>query len=230
MPIVNLRMLKLSAATALAAAAQPASAELVLSRLVVDLVDGTPSRQDVEIWNNSEERTYVSITPAEILGAGMSTEQRKEESNPEKLGLLVSPNRMILEPGQHKLIRIASLGAATDRERVYRVMVKPVVGELAKDQSGLKVLVGYDVLALVRPKVSRPSVQGRWDGSSLVLKNEGNESVELVDGRQCSAPGQCDSLPAKRLYVGAEWRVPVKRAAPVEYSLKTRSSVKKTQF
>jgi hypothetical protein len=110
------------------------------------------------------------------------------------------------------------------------VTVKPVVGELAKDQSGLKVLVGYDVLALVRPTKSQSQVSGRWEGSALILKNDGNESVELIDGKQCSTPSQCETLPAKRLYAGAEWRVPVARKAPVELSVKSRTSTRKVQF
>lgn len=209
---------------------EAASAELVLSQLIVDLGPGSANRQDVEIWNNSDERAFVSVTPAEIVNAGLATEQRREESNPEKLGLLVSPNRLILEPGQHKIIRLAALGQGLDRERVYRVTVKPVVGELANDQSGLKVLVGYDVLTIVRPAVSQPNVIGRWEGTSLVLKNDGNESVEVIEGRQCAAPSSCTELPAKRLYAGAEWRVPVTRKANVEFSLKSRTSTKKVQF
>ncbi|HEY7679034.1 MAG TPA: fimbria/pilus periplasmic chaperone [Terriglobia bacterium] len=198
--------------------------------MIVDIGPETANRQDIEIWNNSNERSYVSIVPSEVVNAGLAREQRREESNPEKLGLLVSPNRLILEPQQHKIIRVAALGKLSERERVYRITVKPVVGELAPDQSGLKLLVGYDVLVLVRPGSSRQQVTGRWNGASLILKNEGNESVEVVEGRQCSVPANCTDLPAKRLYAGAEWRVPVTRKAPVEFSLKSRTSTKKVQF
>ncbi|WP_158582015.1 fimbrial biogenesis chaperone [Sphingomonas edaphi] len=224
------RWVWIAAAVPALMSAQPAQAEIVLSQLIVDLGSGAAHRQDIEIWNNGEERAFVSVTPAEIVGAGLAAEHRREESNPEKLGLLVSPNRLILEPGQHKLIRIAALGKSLERERVYRVTVKPVVGELAKDQSGLKVLVGYDVLALVRPANSQSQVSGRWEGSTLIVKNDGNESVELIEGKQCSAPTQCETLPAKRLYAGAEWRVPVARKAPVEMSVKSRTSTRKVQF
>ncbi|HVJ70757.1 MAG TPA: hypothetical protein VM531_04475, partial [Sphingomicrobium sp.] len=83
----------------------PAHGELVLSDLVVELQPGKISRKDIELWNNSDERTYVEVAPAEIVYPGQAGETRVQELNPERLGLLVSPNRLILEPGQHKVIR-----------------------------------------------------------------------------------------------------------------------------
>jgi P pilus assembly chaperone PapD len=205
---------------ALAAPAYQARAELVLSQLIVDLGATSRQRDDVEIWNNSDERTYVAIEPSEILNAGKSNQSRHQEPDPEKRGLLVSPTRMILEPGQRKNVRMARLGLDADRERVYRVTVKPVVGELAAENPGLKVLVGYDVLVLVRPRGSHPLLTANRSGGSLVFRNDGNSSLELVDGKQCEAPSKrCVDLPGKRLYSGAEWIPPLKSNSPVEYTV-----------
>jgi P pilus assembly chaperone PapD len=87
----------------------PASAQLVVSNLVVDLLAGKDSKQDVEVWNNSADRAYVAIEPAEVMNPGTGAEARRTDPDPEKLGLLVSPSRMILDPGQRKLIRIAEI-------------------------------------------------------------------------------------------------------------------------
>jgi P pilus assembly chaperone PapD len=205
---------------AFALPAYPARAELVLSQLVVDLKTGSRQREDVEIWNNSNERTYVAIDPNEILNAGKPNQVRQQEADPEKRGLLVSPTRMILEPGQRKHVRIARIGAETDRERVYRVTVKPVVGELAAEDTGLKVLVGYDVLVLARPSDSRPLLNASRTNGSLIFRNDGNASLELVDGKQCEASTKrCIELPGRRLYSGAEWSQPLKSDSPVEYTI-----------
>ena len=128
--------------------AAPAGAEIVLSELIVELAPGKDSRQDV--WNSSTERAYVAVEPAEIINPGTDSQTRRQDPDPEKLGILVSPARMILDPGQRKLIRIAEIAPAGDRERIYRVTVKPVTGKVTSDQSGLKILVGYDVLVLVK--------------------------------------------------------------------------------
>lgn len=198
-----------------------ARAELALSQLVVELAPGDHGRTDIEIWNNDPDRAYVSAEPREVLNPGTPSESRREDPDPEKVGLLVSPSRMILEPGQRRLLRIAAIAPPSDRERVYRVTVKPVVGELSAQGSGLKVLIGYDVLVLVRPREISPHVSGSREGDFLTLRNDGNVSIELVDGKRCDDAGSaCSDLPGARLYAGAEKTVDVKAGGQVQYKLK----------
>jgi P pilus assembly chaperone PapD len=207
-------------AAALMIPASPARAELVLSQLVVEL--GTPGQQrsDIEIWNNSEERAYVSVEPSEIVDPGTPAELRRSEADPEKRGLLVSPTRMILEPGQRRQMRFAPVGPREDRERVYRVTVKPVAGPLSAAETGLKLLIGYDVLVLLRPADLRQNLVARRVDGRLTFRNEGNASLELIDGRQCVAgKTNCTPLPGKRLYAGAEWSQELPSTAPVDYTV-----------
>lgn len=201
-------------------AAAPARADLVLSDLIVELEPGKSLRKDLEIWNDSPERSFVAVEPREIVDAALPGQKDRRDPDPQKLGLLVSPHRMILEPGQRKLIRIASLAADAGREHVYRVTVRPVTGEIESEDSGLKVLVGYDVLVLVRPVDVRADVAAVRTGRSLAFTNRGNVSVELVEGRQCAASGSCIELPGKRLYPGASWSVELKSDAKADYVLK----------
>ena len=125
------------AGTALLAAA-PARADIVLSELIVDLQPGKQTRDDIEVWNSSPDRAFVALEPREILNPSLPSQTARKDPDPEKLGILVSPARMILEPGQRKLIRIAALSTNPDRERVYRVTVKPVVGAVQSQASGLR--------------------------------------------------------------------------------------------
>lgn len=207
-----------------------ASAELVLSQLVVELTPGTSSRVDVEVWNNDPDRSFVSVEPREIIAPGTAAESRRDDPDPEKLGLLVSPSRMILEPGQRKLLRIAALRGA-DHERVYRVTVKPVVGQLSAEKSGLKVLVGYDLLVLVRPAQAKVLVSGTRSGGTLTLHNGGNVSVELTEGKACAPQGKgCDELPGGRLYAGADKAVAVPTGLRVGYFAKVGAKTVALEF
>ena len=208
----------------------PASAGIVLSELIVDLRPGALPREDVEVWNDSPDRTFVAVEPREILNPSAPTQSSRTDPDPEKLGLLVSPARMILEPGQRKLIRIAALAVTKDRERIFRVTVKPVIGGVQSDSSGLKVLLGYDVLVLLRPSVLAPNVVGVRNGKSLTFENRGNVSVEMIDGRQCLSPTQCTPLPGKRLYAGMSWTVPLPSDAPAEYSLRSPARTDRRTF
>lgn len=207
-----------------------ARADLLLSQLVVELAPHERSRADVEIWNSGTDRAFVAADPREIIDPGTASESSRYDPDPEKLGLLVSPERIVLEPGQRRLLRIASL-AQGDRERVYRVTVKPVVGQLSSDSSGLKVLVGYDMLVLVRPPETKPHVSGTRSAGRLTLKNDGNVSVELVDGKACEASvGTCAQLPGGRLYAGAERTLQVTAGARVDYKLKVGSKLISVEF
>lgn len=202
----------------LALLATPAVAELSISQLVVELKPGAARAADLEVFNDSPDRSYVAVEPREIIGAGSSDEKPVTSPDPDKLGLLASPARMVLEPGQRRRLRIAYIGAEGSTERVYRVTVKPVSGEVKSEDSGLKLLVGYDLLVLVRPARIATDIAGVRNGGELILTNRGNSSVELADGKQCDADGKnCKALPGKRLYAGATWRQPVPASAKVEY-------------
>jgi len=226
-----MRAFLIAAAAALFVTSSSVDAELVLSELIVDLQPSKQDREDVEIWNNSPDRSYVAVEPREIIDPSLPSQRDFRDPDPEKLGLLVSPARMILEPGQRKLIRIASLSRSADREQVYRVTVKPVVGGIKSEDSGLKIVVGYDVLVLVRPAQASVNVTGRRTGRKLSFTNSGNVSVEVVDGRQCEAGNQhCAELPAKRLYPGASWSVELQSDRPAEYVLKSPGKTERKTY
>ena len=202
-------------------AAAPAAAELVVSQLIVDFRSGGPRTADIEIFNNSDERSYAVVEPRELLNPGTPREERIAVPDPAKLGLIASPARFILEPHQRRTLRIAAIGPAATSERVYRVTVKPVTGDVSGSESGLKLLVGYDLLVLVRPPALRNAVQAERSGSQLTLTNNGNASVELSEGKQCDPGGTCRSLPAKRLYAGASWKQQLPAPASGEYQVRS---------
>lgn len=228
------RILMPALALALTAAFVPstgARAELILSQLVVELQPGKVARQDIEAQNNGADILYVAVAPREVIDAGTSRTSSREDPDPEKLGLLVSPARMVLDPGKRKLLRIAAVTGFLDRERVYRVTVKPVVGKLSSEKAGLKILLGYEVLVLVRPSAPQVQISGIRLGKSLTLRNTGNASVELTNGEQCDERGKiCQQLPGGRLYAGAEKVISIEPQRSVSYVFKQGMRLVPMQF
>jgi hypothetical protein len=103
-------------------------------------------------------------------------------------------------------------------DRVYRVAIKPVAGSVSASTSALKVFVGYDALVIVRPENPQPRIEAERAERTLVLRNNGNSAIELFEGRQCDAEGgNCQSLPAKRLYAGAVWEQDLPYETKVSY-------------
>ncbi len=183
------------------------------------------------MWNNGDDRTFVSVEPREVIAPGTASESRNDNPDPEKLGLLVSPARLILEPGERRLVRIAAIAPPSDYERVYRVTVKPVVGELTSEHSGLKVLVGYDVLVLVRPHRLNAHVSGSRSGDLLTLHNDGNVSVELLGGQRCDRASKvCKSLPGTRLYAGATTQVAAEPHEAIHFEARAGTNLLSLDF
>ncbi len=126
---------------------------------------------------------------------------------------------------------MAVIGYANERERVYRVTVKPVTGEVTSSENGLKLLVGYDLLVLVRPNVIKAGVNVARAGRNLTLTNNGNSSVELADGKQCDENGKnCQALPSKRLYAGAAWEQPLPQSTAGQYRVRSADGWSTVKF
>lgn len=222
--------LALAAAAALGFASL-ARAEMVLSQVIVDLMPGKPPRDDIEVWNNSPERMYVAADPFEIRAPGTAEEQRVPANDPDQSGLLVAPQKLVLEPGERRIVRVALVGERPASDRVFRVSIRPVAGAISADTSALKLLVGYDALVLVRPAQLTGEVTGARSGTTLTLTNAGNSAQELFGGRQCDASGKdCRDLPAKRLYPGASWQQELPFDTPVSYKAGIGSAVKERKF
>ncbi|MGN3975235.1 hypothetical protein [Tsuneonella sp. SYSU-LHT278] len=206
-------------------------AELVLSQVIVDMAADKPPTEDIEVWNDSAERMYVQAEPAEILHAGTAEEQRIAAGDPGAAGLLVSPRRLILAPGERRTVRVASVGTRSTSDRVYRVAIRPVTGPVSVETTAIKVLVGYDVLVIVRPETRTGEVIGERRGHTLVLRNESNTSQEIFAGRQCNADGtDCRALPAKRLYPGNSWEQTLPFPTSVRYSVSSGAAMTTRDF
>jgi P pilus assembly chaperone PapD len=209
-----------AAALFLVLATVPVRAEMVLSQVIVDMQPGKPAHDDIEVWNDSPERMYVVAEPAQVQSAGMPAEHRVSIADPAVSGLLVTPRRMVLEPGQRRIMRLAALLPRDMSERIYRVTVKPVAGPITAGVTALKVLLGYDVLVLVRPQRVAGEMTATRSGRRLTFRNGSNTAQEIYEGRQCDAAGKnCTTLPATRLYAGARWQVDLSYDTPVEYRL-----------
>ncbi|MXO61263.1 hypothetical protein GRI89_17095 [Altererythrobacter salegens] len=209
----------------------PANAEMILSQVIVDLLPGKPPREDIEVWNDSEERMYVQAEPFEIRKPGTPDEQRVPAVDPEVSGILVSPQRLVLEPGERRIVRVAAVGAPSPNDRIYRVAIRPVAGPISAESSALKVLVGYDALVLVRPLLTDSNLEVSRTAHTLVLHNAGTTAEELFDGQQCNPDGKdCQALPAKRLYAGATWAVELPFEGPVTYKTAIGPTIRQRQF
>jgi P pilus assembly chaperone PapD len=207
------------ALVAFVAAPGPAQAQLVVDRLIVDFEHGAPPRQDILLRNESKDKYYVTVTPVEVLSPGEDKSSRVTKTNPEDLGLLVTPNRTVLEPGASRSIRVVSLNGPLARDRIYRVLIAPQVGELKPDAAppgekgvAIKILTAYEALVIVRPQSENGKLVVERTTDGISVKNVGNSNTLVYDGTACPVGGgsaKCVKLPARRMYAGNVWRLPL---------------------
>lgn len=195
-------------------------AQLIADKLWIDAESGTNSgRQDVILSNESNRRYYITVEASEVLNAGTPEETRVAIENPEELGLIVSPNRMILEPGTSRSLRIVSINEILERDRIYRVRVTPTIGEIEANPAegeergiNLVMLTAYDLLVTIRPKDPRINIEAEKSSTELRLTNTGNSNTLLIDGTACHrAQGEekCQRLEDRRLYAGSTITFPL---------------------
>lgn len=201
-----------------------AHAQLIVDRLIVDFMPGDPAREDILLQNQSKDRYYITITPAEVVKPGQPGSTEVTKTSPEDLGLLVTPNRLILEPGTSRSIRVVSLNGALTTDRIYRVLIEPQIGAIVDQPStdktvALKILTAYEALVIVRPTNPTPHLVANRTGTGLSLQNTGNSNTLVYDGLACPAASAaagataakpaCAKIPAHRMYAGTTWQVPL---------------------
>ena len=104
---------------------------------------------------------------------------------------------------------------------MFRVTVKPVVGDVTGASTGLKLLVGYDMLVIQRPHSPKAQVTATHDGGRMTLHNSGNTNAELFRDRQCPPTGgSCEDLPGERLYAGTSATITIKASWQVRNAVK----------
>ena len=228
----TLSYLSISAILVMGFGGRPAAAQMAVHPVILDMSPNELQRADLEVENTSAERMYVQVEPSLIVSPGSKDENRLTNADPEQLGLLTSPPRLIVEPGERRFVRVAALGPPGEQDRIFRVTVKPVVGDITGDQTGLKIMVGYDVLVIQRP--AKPSGDLVWEdqGTTLVIRNKGNSNVQLANGTAClqgQVNADCAEVPSQRLYAGNELTVAKTAGQIVTYDIlfmgKTRRQI-----
>ncbi len=211
-----------------------AQAQLAINKLWVDFENPKDRRSDLLVLNESDDRYYINVESFEILGAGTEDEERVTYADPAKLGLLVTPNRIILDPGQARSLRVVRVDEDLAKDRTYRIRVEPKVGKITAEgmteDKGMvvKLLVAYEVLVTSRPKGAKYDIDSVRNGNVLTITNTGTSNILVFDIDACGSDAPenapCGSLGNKRIYPGQSWDVTLP-SADSEVTAKVRRTL-----
>ncbi|USE39346.1 molecular chaperone [Endozoicomonas sp. SCSIO W0465] len=195
--------------TALMLSAQ-AHAALSLDRVIVYFKPDELPRQDVVVFNPDPENLYLQTEVYHVINPGTEQEERVRVTDPEKLKLLATPAKAIIPPNSRKTVRLVSLETPQDKELVYRVTFRPMVGELEAQQTAIKILVAYQALVFVRPQNPEYNVAATVSNGKMMFINSGNMNVVLRNGKYCISEDICTNLDdGTRIYAGGSWEMPL---------------------
>ncbi len=195
-------------------------AQMVLNDSIIHFSGSGGNRSDIEVFNSGKMPLYLHIKPYQIINPGTPEQQKVEIKNPKESGLLVSPQKMVVPPGGRKLVRFVNMNKDRGNEKIFRVLFEPVTGAVKSTQTGLKLLIGYEVLVLMQPSNPTPNLVAERNGKTLLLMNKGNTNIYLRDVKQCpSNPSDgnsaCQPIQDKRLYPGNKWQLSLTEDWPV---------------
>ncbi len=209
-------------------------AQLVVDRSVIEF-GGDVRTRDIELTNTGDYRLYLDLSVAEIVAPESPSPERVELSDPRTAPVIVTPRQLLVPPGERKRVRVIMRTVDAERDRIFRLAVKPYTGKVqvnaaaaGETASAVKVLVGYDLLLLSRPATADPRLSVRRDASGIEFTNAGNTNILLREIRQCdaAAPDDCVRFDPNRLYVGETHRIELPKRGPAErYPVEVLSSV-----
>jgi P pilus assembly chaperone PapD len=215
-------------------------ADLIVNRSIVIYNDSEVTKEDIVVFNSDEtENLYLEVQAFRVRDPGSDAQEMVALSPKDGMEFLVSPNRLIVPPRGRSIVRMLDLLPREDQERIYRVNIVPVsapadleVGEGARVESKLNIVIAYQVLAMVLPENPRPVVEASRRGIEVSFRNPGNANYLLTDGEQCNPvdPGECVALVDHRVYPGNEWNVELPFDGPFQYKVRTQDGLISTIF
>lgn len=209
------------------ALASPAAADISITPAVV-VFEARSDDNSIVVTNDGKDLAFVTARVRSVDAPGEKDEKLRFDPNPAAVGLLATPNRMVLEPGERRAIRLMAMHPAGEADRVWRVHIAPSIGKLKEGQSGVAFEIAYDALIIQRAANAKPAVRGTRSGKLLTLTNAGNSFAMITAMEQCRA-GTCTKLPAKRLYAGRTWTADLPDAAdPVSVTVEVARGRKET--
>ena len=188
-------------------------------------------RQDMVVGNLSLRPLYLEVSAARIMEPAAETETYLERPGPDEVGLLVAPRRVVLQPGEEKVVRVILLDHDIETDKAWRVHFKPVIGEVVTDSPVAVPLVGVKALVYARPDDAKANIISQRDGEALMLTNTGNTNAILTGGTQCArSDTDCKSLRGTRLWPGMVWTTRLPKDAPGSFLVESVGADDQIEF
>jgi P pilus assembly chaperone PapD len=208
-------VLTLLAAIACGVSSGVALAQITVNKSVLEFTEDNLI-QDVDITNTGDYKIFLNLSAANIKNPHSANPERIELTDPRTSPVIVSPKQVLIPPGQRKRVRVILRKTPKNVDDIYRLAIKPFTGDVQIESdrpaeaksSAVKILLGYDILLVARPKNAVGKLAVKRTSKALWFKNTGNTNVLLRRMQQCNAAGEdCEALQPNRVYAGEVYKV-----------------------
>ena len=200
------------------------------------LASMTPDQHYIDLYvkNVGSDRAYATVKVYRVFNPGMANQKvTLLKDNPYGIGLIASPSKLIIPPGQIRHVRLLYVKSKPiKQDQVFYIVTSPAEGELVQvaesndgkkvtkqvAKSGLQVVLAYKTKLFVRPDNAKPNIVSHREGKQLIIENKGNTNVYLGKFKQCEGK-HCTALPSlvRRMYAGNTWKITLPKAIPVTF-------------
>lgn len=178
---MNLRTMLPALCGLLLATIQPAYAEGELMVMPATTKVFNAHEQKVTVKNMGDAPLYLNVSVQKVTNPGMTPENKVALGDLEHPGVLASPDKLTLGPGQTRAIVLKSL-SEPEQEALYRLYIVPVrslkVDDAPQEKitAPMSVAIGYGVLVRHMPPPGKQ--QSGWthrcERGGVTLENTGN--------------------------------------------------------
>ena len=204
-------------------------AAIKVSTLRVDFIPTDKQFQDVFIENAGDKVEYVDISLFKRLNPAKQPEQIETNAgqDPKKFGMVVTPNKMAINPGQMKRVRLLNFNHGNTTDIVYGLRILPVEAPVQRAEDAgdvhaaaqVQMVSSFVIGVYVLPANANVNLSLTRSGKDLSIENKGNTNALLDEGKQCTADAKpvCDDLEPVRIYGGELVHVSLPKDLPASY-------------
>lgn len=194
--------------------------------MLIDMNARSERVRNLTVTNTGNDVAYVQVDLGLVKNPDNLADLEKS-NDPSKLGLLVSPKKIVIPVGQSRLVRLVNLNSNVEKDKYYAIKVSPVEGDFRpiQDETGktikvnVKVKIDYLIKVFVRPDQPLTNISLTRTGNKLKAVNNGTTNGVLYDGSQCKSSKECKELPGQRLFPGQTWETTLPFETPLTYSV-----------
>ena len=149
-------------------------------------------QEEIFVQNKGNQTAYIKVDTYQYLHIGQPNQTTQRVTNPRQANLVVTPHRLVIKPGQQRVVRIRILRPVVDHDQIYSIHIneasakpKPPLQTVPTADGSVNLLIGFDVLLIHHRIHGKVNISAIRKGYWVTFKNTGNTTGRVRGYRLC---------------------------------------------